>query len=242
MKLPIDPGNVHLFAYTNEKYLSGAPKALVLSFHGLGYAQMPREHSDFSLACAARGILLAAPYDSPWSWMNDTAVKTVDAIVDALLARHSAKDIPLVSTGGSMGGLSALIYARYSAHPVAACAAKYPVCDLPYHFTERPDLPRTIVSALAHYDMPFEQAMEAISPLHQAERMPDIPYLILHGDRDLAVNQQKHSERFVSALQKAGRSVRYVPVPGAGHGNLPQEYEQIFEEFVFVSCEKNEAK
>ena len=119
----------HLFAYTNEKYLSGAPKALVLSFHGLGYAQMPREHSDFSLACAGRGILLAAPYDSPWSWMNDTAVKTVDAIVDALFFRHNAKDIPLISTGGSMGGLSALIYARYSAHPVAACAARTYSCS-----------------------------------------------------------------------------------------------------------------
>ena len=236
MQLPINETNVNLFAYTNGRFLRETPKALVLSFHGLNNTSMITDHADFPLTCAEKGVLFAAPYDNPWSWMNDVAVRTVDAIVDALLKKYALDDLPVVSTGGSMGGLSALIYARYSHHAIKACAAKYPVCDLPYHFTERPDLPRTIVSALAHYDMPLEQAMESISPLHQVNQMPDIPYLIIHGDMDLSVNQKMHSERFVELMQQAGKQIRYVPVLGAGHGKLPADAIAVFEQFVLDAC------
>ena len=39
------------------------------------------------------------------------------------------------------------------------------------------------------------------SPLRQVASMPDIPYLIIHGDKDLAVNKQKHSDRFVAEMR-----------------------------------------
>lgn len=237
MELPICAENVHDFAYTNEELLAGnKPIGIALSFHGLNGVAMFKEHPALAMKCAQRRILFVAPYDNPWSWMNDVAVRTVDAIVTALQKRLGIKDVPVVSTGGSMGGLSALIYSRYSTHRIAACAANCPVCDLPYHFTERPDLPRTIVSALAHYDMPLPAAMESISPLHQVKALPDIPYLILHCEKDEAVNQARHSERLVAAMRAEHKRIRYVSVPDRGHGDLSPQAWDIFEQFIFDAC------
>ena len=62
--------------------------------------------------------------------MNQRAVNTVDDILDAACEKYGlAKSIPVVSTGGSMGGLSALEFSHYSTHNIVACAAASPVCD-----------------------------------------------------------------------------------------------------------------
>lgn len=232
--LPIHGENIHLFAYTNADILQHAPRGIVLSFHGLNGSQMIKEHSGFAAECAGKDLLLVCPYDNPWSWMNDLAVRTLDEIVGALLEKYGS--LPIISTGGSMGGLSCLIYARYSRHAITACAANCPVCDLPYHYTERPDLPRTIVSALCHYDMELPEAMESISPLHQAGKLPDIPYFIAHCEEDQAVNQQMHSEKLLAAMKKAGRRVEYISVPGRGHCDLSPEARAQYNTFIFRHC------
>lgn len=236
MKLPIHVQNVQDFAYTNEELLKNPPKGIILQFFGLGDCRRITEHSEYSMACAEKDLLLVFPYSNPWSWMNDLAVRTVDSIVTALLEKYQVSSIPIISTGGSMGGLSCLIYPRYSRHPIAACAANCPVCDLPYHFTERPDLPRTIVSALAHYDMDFDQAMESLSPLHQVKNLPDIPYLIVHCEADKSVNLEKHSEKMVAAMRQAGKNLVYYSVPERGHCDLTPEYWDIYREFIFNAC------
>ena len=64
----------------------------------------------------------------------------------------------------------------------------------------------------------FSGALIEHSPLRQVAFMPDIPYLIIHGDKDLAVNKVKHSDQFVAELRSHGRKVEYLEVPGMGHG------------------------
>lgn len=236
MQLPIGPDNVYAFAYTNEALFQGAPRGLIVKFHGLNDSQMIKEPSVFAQECAKRQLLLIQPYDNPWSWMNDLAVKMVDAIVSVLLEKHQAAGIPIVSTGGSMGGLSSLIYTRYSRYAISACSANCPVCDLPYHYTERPDLPRTIVSALAHYEMDFQRAMESISPLHQVAQLPDIPYFIAHCEEDRSVNKQMHSDRLVAAMQEHGKQIAYLSVPGQGHCALTEEARAAYNAFIFSAC------
>jgi dipeptidyl aminopeptidase/acylaminoacyl peptidase len=125
----------------------------------------------------------------------------------------------LIIAGGSMGGLASLIYTRYSPHKIAACFALFPVCDLEYHFTERTDLPATIRYALRDEPGDFHQAILANSPLHEVANMPDIPYLIVHGDKDQAVNKEKHSDRFVSEMRDLGKNIQYEEVAGMGHGS-----------------------
>ena len=225
---------VDSYAFTNAPQLSGEIRGIVLCFHGLGCAaSLITEPDEFALAYAQAGLLYVMPYDSPWSWMNDVAVRTTDQIVSALREKYALDpSIRLVSTGGSMGGLSCLIYVRYASHPVCAVAANCPVCDLPTHFTERPDLPRTIYSAFAHYPCGVEEAVQLHSPLHQADRLPDIPYYIVHGDADEAVNKALHSDKLVEKMRRLGYSVDYREVPGMLHCQFPAEEKERYIRFV----------
>jgi dipeptidyl aminopeptidase/acylaminoacyl peptidase len=136
-----------------------------------------------------------------------------------------------------MGGLAALVYTYYAKHTPVCCAANSPVCDLPYHYTERPDLPRTLYHAFCSYQGSFEDALMSASPLHLADRMPDIPYFIIHGDADTSVNKQKHSDRFVAELKKKHR-VEYVEVPGMRHCKMTFRDEKMYYDFIIGNIVK----
>ncbi|MBR0142769.1 MAG: prolyl oligopeptidase family serine peptidase [Clostridia bacterium] len=228
-----------LFAYTNRRLLNGAPKGIVLQFIGLGgNTRMIREDSDEAALYAERGILFVIPYINPWAWMNKEAVSLTDEVIDCLFELYAHPEgFPLISTGGSMGGLCALAYAYHAKKTPTAAAANCPVCDLPYHYTERDDLPRTLVSAFGDYGMPLEEAMKTSSPLHLAQNMPDIPYFVAHCESDLSVNKEKHSDRFVKLLSET-HTVTYCEVPGRGHCDLSPEAKELWYGFIFDACKK----
>lgn len=207
------------FAWIGDEYLCGEIKAVVLAFHGLGYSGMKNGPDTVELEWARAGCLVVFPYYGPWSWMNREARAFVDELVEAIYENYSlGREIPLISTGGSMGGLSALLYSRYSKMPVAACLALYPVCDTEYHMNERIDLPRTMHHAFRGYKEDMDKMLVEHSPLKQVEQMRGIPYLIIHGDKDLAVNKEMHSDRMVAKMREKGLAVEYVEVPEMGHG------------------------
>lgn len=215
--------NLSYYAATNADIVSTPVKGIVLTFHGLGFASMFSEHDDYDKDLAARGILRVIPYYNPWCWMNRQTVDFVDEIIDVLADHFDlANDVPIISTGGSMGGLCSLTYAAYARRTPAAVVSNCPVCDLPYHFTERPDLPRTLYSAFGTYDGTLEEALCSASPLHLAQdgKMPAIPYYIFHCTEDRAVSKSQHSDPFVAAMQHHGHDVTYTAVPDRGHCDL----------------------
>ena len=234
MQTPINKDSIRLFASSNVNILNGAPHALALEFHGLGDGiGIGDNDSRLGRYLAERGVIYAIPYYGPWAWMSDKAVRYVDEYVDAIFDLFGLEEgFPVVSTGLSMGGQGALVYCAASRHRIAACAANCPVCDLPYHYTEREDLPRTLYGAFSHYDMPLEEALKTASPLHIAEKMPDIPYLVIAAENDQAVSMKKHADPFVKKMRDLGRRVEYVVMPGRGHCDLSPEAVQIYTEFI----------
>ena len=225
MKPVVNPDNLRFFAYLNDRVLEGKPRGLVLDFKGLGGMDMFDEDTPRGIKFGKRGILYCVPYLDPWNWMNPAAVRETDAILSAV--RETYGPLPTVSSGGSMGGLCCLVYARYAAVTPVAAAANCPVCDLPYHCTERPDLPRTLYAAYGSADEDtLAEALEKSSPLHLAEKreMPRIPYTVFHCTEDRAVNKEKHSDRFVAAM-RAYAPVDYTAVEGRGHCDLGEMWE-----------------
>ena len=211
------------FAYSNDHLIQGEIRGIVISFYGLGDMRMftddPAEAVDYAL----HGILYVIPYTNPWCWMNRAAVRYTDRIIRVLCKQYRlGSDLKIVSTGGSMGGLSALVYSYYATITPIACVVNCPVCDLPYHFTEREDLPRTLCSAYAEYDCSLEEALEAHSPLHLAKKLPAIPYTLFHCTADGAVNIDAHSRRLAKALE-GSHSVMLIEVPDRGHCDLTLE-------------------
>lgn len=210
--------NPHDYAWIGNETVKSPIRRVILSFHGLGFNTMKKLADPTELEYAANGGLCITPYYGPWSWMNDIAVELVDTIIDGVFKKFSLPaETPIISTGGSMGGLSALIFCAKSKHKVTACYANCPVCDLPFHATERPDLPRTMYAAFAHYECGLDKAMELNSPVHQVNNLPDIPYLIVHGDQDKSVNKEKHSDKLIALMRNRGMSVEYIEVPGMEH-------------------------
>ncbi len=226
MKNQITFETLSYYAATNAEIVTTPVRGIVLTFHGLGFAQMFSEHDDYAVTLAERGILRVIPYYNPWCWMNRQTVDFVDEIIDVLAEKFGlSDDIPIISTGGSMGGLCSLAYAAYAKRTPAAVVSNCPVCDLPFHFTERPDLPRTLYSAFGTFDGTMDEALRSASPLHLAQdgKMPDIPYYVFHCTDDRAVNKEKHSDLFVAAMEKAGRTVTYTAVLDRGHCDLSPE-------------------
>jgi dipeptidyl aminopeptidase/acylaminoacyl peptidase len=194
-------------------------RAAVLTFHGLGYTSLRSNPEVDELELAANGAICVFPYYGPWSWMNANARSLVDEIVRRVYADYGLPDdVPLILRGGSMGGFAALLYARYAAKEPTAVAANYPVTDPRYHLTERDDLPRTFINAYGLTEQSLDSAMHENSPLEQAATMPKVPYLIIHGTADLAVNKAMHSDLFVPEMRKYGHDVTYVEAEGMGHG------------------------
>ena len=213
------------FAHTNAPIVKTPVRGIVLVFNGLGFSSMFSEYDDESKRLADLGILRVIPYYNPWCWMNRQTVDYVDELVDVLTGKFDLPDdIPVGATGGSMGGQCALVYCAYARRTPAACVVNCPVCDLPYHFTERPDLPRTMYSAFGTYEGTLQEALESASPLHLAAagKLPRIPYTVFHCEEDMAVNKQKHGDRFCAQMTENGYDITYIPVPGRGHCELPE--------------------
>ena len=57
----------------------------------------------------------------------------------------------------------------------------------------------------------------------------ELTYLVIHGTEDHAVDI-KQTDEFVGRLKEAGYDIRYVRVPGGGHGNF--NFEPIVEEWL----------
>ncbi|MBQ7975611.1 MAG: hypothetical protein IJ300_08010, partial [Clostridia bacterium] len=103
------------FAYVNDKICKKPINGIAISFFGLGGMVMHDFDPPEGEYYAGKGILYVIPYNNPWAWMNKQAVAYTDEIIDVLIKQYElSEDIPIVSTGGSMGGLSALVYTAYS--------------------------------------------------------------------------------------------------------------------------------
>lgn len=232
MEKIITYGTLRNFAYSNDKICTQPIKGIIVDFKGLNYRDMIWEDDETHIRFAGRGIIWLTPYYNPWCWMNDQAAAYVDELIDVLIDEYDLpEDIPVVSSGKSMGGLSSLLYTVKAKRTPVACVSNCPVCDLSYHFTERPDLPRTLYSAFWSYEGTMEEALRANSPLHLADRMPDIDYHIFHCEEDKAVNKQLHSDKFVEAMKKNHR-VSYYAVPERGHCDLTPEMRKLFEQLL----------
>ena len=231
----MDDRTVALTSWRNDEFLRGDIRGVAVMFQGFNHRV--RENGEpLEIELGNAGILVVSPYYGPWSWMNRNARAFVDELLAAVYRRYGlSDDVPLISCGRSMGGCAALLYCRYGALKPVGCMAQYPVCDLFARFVEdpNPDSPPAYHHAFYGYSEPPEEILREHSPLHQAEFMPDIPYLFFHGTADARVNKALHTDRMVQSLRRLGRDVTYIEITGMKHGrNIPlsvynRQYEFI---------------
>lgn len=239
MERIINSENLRSFTYVNDTICKKPIKGIVISFMGLGSTVMHDVDTTEGEFYAEKGILYVFPYNNPWAWMNNQAVSYTDEIIDVLIEKYNlCENIPIVSTGLSMGGQSALVYTAKAKRTPVACVADCPVCDVVYHFTERKDLPRTLYSSLFNEKGTLEDALKSISPLHLVDKMPKVKYHIFHCNRDEAVNIDAHSKKFIGELEKRQIEFTFDIVEGRGHCNLTLEMRRKFSEYIIGAIER----
>ena len=204
-------------AWIGDQYLNGPVRGIVLEFSGLGTTGMKSSAEPMEMEWGQAGALCVLPYHDPWGWTNAPTRAFVDELLDGLFARYRlAPETPVIAVGPSMGGHGALLYTALGGHAIAACAANCPATDLTYHYTERPDLPRTLHHAFDSYG-DISEALTAHSPLFQVDKLPDIPYLLIHGGQDTLANKAAHGDTLAAAMRARGLNLDYVERPEMGH-------------------------
>ena len=175
--------------------------------------------------------------------MNRQAIDFTDEIIDVLFEHYGlAQDLPIVSSGGSMGGHGALVYSHYAKRTPVACVTNCPVCNSVFHLGERPDLPRTYYSAYYGEEGTIEEAAMRYSPFHLAKTMPKIPYRIIHCEKDKSVNLERHSEAFVKEMLTYGHDISLEVVKDRGHCNLTLAAQRNFEKYILDSILNKDIK
>ncbi len=221
--------NLRSFCYCNNNVCKRPIKGIAISFFGLSVDKMYFEDTAEGWRFGDQGILYVVPYQNPWAWQNKQNVEYTDEILDVLFKEFDLpEDTPIVSEGGSMGGLQAIAYMIHSKRTPVACVANCPVCDLPYHYTERADLPRTLYSAFFNYEGTLQEAMKTTSPIHLVDKLPkDAKYFIFHCEKDSAVNINKHSEKLIEKM-RGNFDLKYYTVPDRDHCDLTDEMRELY--------------
>ncbi len=232
--------NLSQFVNTNEGLLrESTPAGIVLEFPGLGGGSClggnyvnEKYETPYAKQLADENILLVYCCPGPWSWMNRGAVRYTELVCDALFEKFGLSETtPIAATGGSMGGLGALMWSVNTRHRVTACAAACPCCDALEGFFARPEFGRTFLDAILAYDEPIEDALRSISPLCQIDRMKDIPYYLTADGEDECFPIEG-IDAFVASTRARGLSVDYRRMPGLRHGEFTAEAREDLTKFV----------
>jgi pimeloyl-ACP methyl ester carboxylesterase len=214
----MDRALLHSVSWIGQPYVQGPIRGIVLRMTALGASiNWKSEPEPLELEWAGHGALVVKPYHDPWAWMNLRTRNFLDQFVPDLRREYGlGPRIPLILVGGSMGGHGVLMYAIHSPFPIAGCLALFPPADLVHHYAANEGLPRTYHHAFDCYGDIKEQ-LAAHSPLQQAHRLPDVPYLIVHGPLDKDVPMGPHSDKLVAAMRQRGLRVEYRQPPTLGH-------------------------
>ncbi len=235
----INRDNFEFYCNTNGHLLKGSPRGIAVEFPGLGGGSclggtmdMVPYGGDYAERLANAGILLVYMFSGPWNWMNKGAARFTDLVLDAIREKYGLpEDVPVVATGGSMGGLAGLMYPALSRLNITACAVTCP-CVNPANalFADRV-IPRSFLSTLAVFDKPFEESLKMISPAENVSSLPDIPYLVLcDGDDELFPCCELES--FAETLRENGREVEFIIMNGCRHGEFKPDARERFTGFV----------
>jgi dipeptidyl aminopeptidase/acylaminoacyl peptidase len=204
------------------------PPPMVLDVHGGPTGQATAQWKPFHQHLLTRGFAVLAP-DPLGSTGHGRAyaqalvggwgeldVADCAAGVRAAVARGWCDPARVVASGGSSGGMLALLLAAQHPELVRAVVTLYPVTDL--H-----DLATTTHRFESRYsdwlvgELPGAAARcREPSPITHAAELR-VPVLVLHGDADVVVPPAQ-VEAFVDAVRAGGGTVEHHVYAGEGHG------------------------
>lgn len=193
----------------------------LLFFSGRGGNHMDSNFSapdfeEFRKEASRRGYVVAIPDYGTDSWMNDTASKIIDEMVEHLKANVSIEPEVCV-IGCSMGGLSALIYTARHYHEVCAVVDVFGITDMERFYTES-GYKDSIGTAFDGSPTQNPQAYTKSSAINYTDELSSLPVFVIHGTLDIVV-PLAYSERLCRELENKCGNLKFRIVDGVGHEN-----------------------
>lgn len=212
------------------------PAGLVIHLPGAGGG-----HTNYNLSrppyaalrqmLADRGYWVVVPSLGN-SWMNDTAVTSLDAIIARMRETEGIDPARVHIIGTSMGAGSGLIYVSQRPQAIRSICAIFPMTDFNAWMKETPRFAGSIKRAYDFDTKALEQLFEKRSPVRNPRAFAAVPVYLLHGDKDDIV-QPHHSRDFAAALKGNGGRVTYREAPGFAHQDeIAKAYQKEIADFL----------
>ncbi len=216
----INASNLSDYAFVNEDTLARPLRAVCVCFHGYSDATTYEKSPTIARILGEQGIAWVFPYYSVWAWMSRNSREFNEQVLDAAYDRLGADEsIPLIVSGGSMGGMTALNYLVYGKRTAIGCALNCAVTDLNRLFTDSPFFRKSILSAHITEEGPLDAVLSRYSPVAFAASLPSIPYYLVYGDAD-PYFYQTQMPLMVERLEHFGRDYTLLTVPGMAHCDI----------------------
>ncbi len=231
--------NIVDYAFLNMDTLKFPVKAVCVDFHGYTDATTYSESPAKARLLGEQGIAWVFPYYSVWAWMSESSQMFNEQVIDAVYQKLQIPDsTPLIITGGSMGGLTALCYLIYGKRKAAACAVNCPVTDMAKFFELVPDARRAILSAHIWAERPLRTIMDMYSPINLVDKLPKIPYLLVYGEKDERITEN-FMPQFLEKMKEKGHNVTHMIQKNMMHCDI-DKHEEAFHtwcDFIITNSE-----
>ena len=223
----INSSNLSDYAFLNEDTLVFPLKAVCICFHGYTDATMLDKSNNIARVLGKNGIAWVFPYYSVWAWMSKSSQIFNEQVIDAVYERLGAdSSVPLIVSGGSMGGLTALNYLVYGKREAIGCAVNCPVTDMVRIFEDKPSFRRAILSAHIDNESPLDEILASYSPVRFAKKLPDIPYFLVFGESDTYFTQMQMPP-LIEKLKELDLRHTLLVQPGMNHCDIEGHPEAL---------------
>lgn len=223
--------------YPPEDQRGTGPGGLVVHLYGRGGT-----HKSFNLSrspyarlrklLAERGYWIVVPELGPDHWMNDKAVRTVDAVIARMTTSECIDPDRVHLLGTSMGAGSALAYVVQRPNVIRSICALFPMTDFNAWIEEKPGYAASFARGYRIDPQSLEAVLSTRSPMQHIDAFAKVPVFLLHGGADGTVPPH-HSLDFAAALRAKGYAVTHHEVPGFGHSDaVAEKFQEDIAEFL----------
>jgi dipeptidyl aminopeptidase/acylaminoacyl peptidase len=228
---------IDLSGWLYRPHGASGPGRVVLSFHGGPSAQeTPALRTDYQALLSA-GISVFAPNvrgstgfgkrfeNADNGALRHDAIKDIATSAQYLIDQRIAAPGRIGITGMSYGGYMTWAGIAFLPDLFSAAVAQFGLVNFETYFSHQVAWKAAILTTEYGDPRTSPEMMRGLSPLHRMDQVK-APVLILHGANDTGVPVVE-SEQAKAALEKNGKTVKFILVPDEGHGFQQLEHRVL---------------
>lgn len=226
------------YIYLPDNFQKGGNYKFILFFHGAGYSNGQPGNvghvgfTKFRQMAAEKGYIIAVPSYGT-TWYNRKAENITKSMLVNLEQELGIKLDRIHVMGGSMGGLSALVWSARNMERVISICTFYAVADIEEQYNAKEHHAKAMIQSYGGDFSKKPYWFKSRKAINYAGILAQTSVLLIHGDADILVSPQQ-SENLYNAIKNAGSTqVEFIKVPNKGHdNNVVKGYEEKIFEFI----------